>query len=325
MKENEHFKIIPTADLTHAEWLNLRRKGIGGSDLAGIMGMSNYSSPIDIYLDKTWQTETEEEENPLFWWGHKLEPLVIEKYQEMYSLEKVETLPGMLVSKAWPWMIANLDGKVIIENKPGVFEIKTVGFVGDEWGRDDGNEEDIPAKYYCQVAHYLAVTGFDYAVLVAFFMASREIRQYVIERNERDINNIVEIEGKFWEDHVLKKEPPLPTNSGDCNKLWMYDRGTTITAGDDIIKAAENLRNVKAEVKRLQGTDGKGGLKSELEAKIKNFMTDNLVLIGPDGKKICSWKNQDTERHDTKRFAIEQPEMDKKYKKTTTSRVFRFK
>ena len=321
--DNEHFTIIPTKDMSHAEWLDIRRKGIGGSDLAGIMGMSQYSSPIDVYLDKTWQTETEEKENPLFWWGHKLEPLVIEKYHETYPGEKVEHSPGMLVSKKWPWMLANLDGKIIIEIKPGVFEIKTVGFAGDEWGRDGGNEEDIPEKYYCQVAHYLAVTGFEYAVVVAFFMASREIRRYFINRDEFVIQNIVTIEEKFWKENVLKEEPPLPTNSADCNKLWRWDKGTTITADEGIINTSIDLRNLKAEVKRLQGTDGRGGLKSELEAKIKNYMTDNTVLIDTSGKKVCSWKSQDTERHDTKRFALEQPEMAAEYKKESTSRVFR--
>jgi putative phage-type endonuclease len=311
--------------MTHAEWLDLRRKGIGGSDLAGIMGMSQYATPIDVYLDKTWQTETEEEENPLFWWGHKLEPLVIEKYHEMYPGEIIKPSPGMFISKKWSWMIGNLDGIINIDDKPGVFEIKTVGFAGDEWGRDGGNEEDIPEKYYCQVAHYLAVTGFEYAVVVALLMASRELRRYFIKRDETVIKHIVAIEERFWSEHVKPEIPPIPTNSSDCNKLWQWDKGTTITADEGIINTSIDLRNLRAEVKRLQGTDGRGGLKSELEAKIKNYMTDNLVLIDESGKKVCSWKSQDTERHDTKRFALEQPEMDAKYKKTTTSRVFRFK
>jgi putative phage-type endonuclease len=331
---NPSFEVIPTKDLTHAEWLDLRRQGIGGSDLAGIMGMSNYSTPIDIYLDKTGQTEIEEEENPLFWWGHKLEPLVIQKYELMYPGEKIKSAHGMLVSKAWPWMVANPDGiisnpdvtnedGVISFGEKGVFEIKTIGFAGDEWGHDGGNEEDIPEKYYCQVAHYLAVTGFKYAVVAAFFMASREIRRYFIDRDESVTQNIVAIEDKFWHEHVIPQEPPSPTNSADCNKLWMYDKGTTITAGDDIIEIARELQAVKKEAKRLVGSDGKGGQKSELEAKIKNCMGDNQILIGPDGKKICSWKTQTARRFQIKEFAETYPELDKEFRKKSTSRVFR--
>lgn len=323
LPNNPNFNIIETNDLSHREWLDLRRSGIGGSDLAGIMGMSPYATPIDVYLDKTYQTETEEEENPLFWWGKKLEPLVVEKYCEMYPGEKIMSSPGMLKSKKWMWMIANLDGIVEADGKHGDFEIKTIGFATDEWGRDGGNEEDIPEKYYCQVAHYLAVTGFSYAVVAAFFMASREIRRYLIKRDESVIKNIVAIEEKFWKEHVQQNDPPIPTNSSDCNKLWAYDKGTTVTAGDDIVTAAQELRNLKSEVKLMQGSDGKGGRKSELEAKIKNSMGDNQVLLGLDGRKICSWKTQTTRRFQTKEFAMAHPELDKKFRKESESRVFR--
>lgn len=323
LQNNDNFTVIPIKDLSRHDWLESRRCGIGGSDLGGILGMSSYATPIDVYLDKTRQTKTEEEENPFFWWGHKLELLVIEKYHEMYPGEKVTPAPGMLKSRKWPWMIANLDGVINIDREDGDFEIKTAGFPTDEWGRDGGNGDDIPEKYYCQVAHYLAVTGFLYAVLVAFFMASREIRRYFIKRDELVIKNIVAIEEKFWKENVLQNDPPTPTNSSDCNKLWAYDACTTATASDDIVKVAQELRSLKSEIKLMEGSDGKGGRKSELEAKIKNAMRDNQVLLGPDGRKICSWKTQTARRFQTKEFAIAHPGLDKEFRKESTSRVFR--
>lgn len=323
LQNNDNFDVIPIKDLSYRDWLDLRRGGIGGSDLAGILGMSSYATPIDVYLDKTLQTETEEEENPFFWWGHKLEPLVIEKYHEMYPGETVIPSPGMLKSKKWPWMIANLDGIIKSDEKYGDFEIKTVGFPTDEWGRDGGSGDDIPEKHYCQVAHYLAVTGFSYAVVVALFMANREMRRYFIQREEPVIKNIVGIEEKFWKENVLQNDPPIPTNTGDCNKLWAYDASTTATASDDIVKVAQELRSLKSEIKLMQGSDGKGGRKSELEAKIKNAMRDNQVLLEPDGKKICSWKTQSARRFQTEEFAIVYPDLDKEFRKESTSRVFR--
>lgn len=318
MDFNPNFEVIPIKDLSHAEWLDLRRKGIGGSDLAAIMGMSNYSTPIDVYLDKTWQTVTEDEENPLFWWGHHLEPLVTQKYELMYSAEKIKPAPGMLRSKEWPYMVGNLDGVIDIDDgKLGVFEIKTVGFAGDEWGRDGGNEEDIPEKYYCQVAHYLAVTGFKYAVIAAFFMASREIRRYFIGRDESVIKNIVTIEEKFWKEHVVPQEPPLPTNSADCNKLWPWDKGTTIEADDGLYLNSVELKMIKERIKYMEGE------KNTFEAKLKSYMGDNQILIGPDGKKICSWKTQTVRRFQTKEFAKEHPELDKEFRKESSSRIFR--
>ena len=317
-ENNPNFEVISTKGLSHSEWLDNRRKGIGGSDLAAIMGMSQYATPIDVYLDKTWQTETEEEENPLFWWGHKLEPLVIEKYHETYLMEKIEPSPGILKSKKWPWMIGNLDGIINIDGNLGVFEIKTIGFAGDEWGHDGGNEEDIPEKYYCQVAHYMAVTGFEYAVIAAFFLASREIRRYFIHRDGSVIQNIVSIEDKFWHEHVIPQEPPLPTNSDDCNKLWMYDKGATITASDGLLADYfRNLQEVKEQIKAFEKR------KDTLECWIKKFMGDNQILKSSTGLKLCSWKTQTARRFQTKEFAKAHPESDKEFRKESTSRVFR--
>ena len=40
-------------DLTHQEWLNSRKKGIGGSDAGAIFGVSRYSTATEIALDKS--------------------------------------------------------------------------------------------------------------------------------------------------------------------------------------------------------------------------------------------------------------------------------
>jgi predicted phage-related endonuclease len=43
---------ISTIDMSKDEWLDKRREGIGGSDAGAIMGMSAYSSPLTVYLQK---------------------------------------------------------------------------------------------------------------------------------------------------------------------------------------------------------------------------------------------------------------------------------
>ena len=52
-----------TRKMTRDEWLESRRKGIGGSDASAILGLNPYSSPLAVYLDKIgksedWFTET---------------------------------------------------------------------------------------------------------------------------------------------------------------------------------------------------------------------------------------------------------------------------
>ena len=43
---------VETENLSREEWLDYRRQGIGGSDVAGIMGISPFRTARDIYYDK---------------------------------------------------------------------------------------------------------------------------------------------------------------------------------------------------------------------------------------------------------------------------------
>ena len=40
--------IAKTTELTHDEWLDLRKTGIGGSDAGTILGVNPYSSPYAL-------------------------------------------------------------------------------------------------------------------------------------------------------------------------------------------------------------------------------------------------------------------------------------
>ena len=57
--------LISTLNMEREDWLDWRRRGIGGSDVGAICGISKYKSPIDVYLDKIGQSEeTEQSEAP---------------------------------------------------------------------------------------------------------------------------------------------------------------------------------------------------------------------------------------------------------------------
>ena len=72
--------VTETAELSREEWLSFRRRGIGGSDVAAILGISPFRTARDIYYDKLEIADVEEEEGN---WvamemGHLLEDLVAE-------------------------------------------------------------------------------------------------------------------------------------------------------------------------------------------------------------------------------------------------------
>ena len=45
-------ELAKTLDMPREEWLLLRRKGIGGSDAAAIVGLNRWRSAFDVYAEK---------------------------------------------------------------------------------------------------------------------------------------------------------------------------------------------------------------------------------------------------------------------------------
>ena len=69
-----------------------RHAGLGGSDAAAVLGLSPWTSPLDLYLDKRGELD-EEPEQPTNWqrWGHLLEDLIAD---EASAQEKQGTVHG---------------------------------------------------------------------------------------------------------------------------------------------------------------------------------------------------------------------------------------
>ena len=79
--------LVDTENLPREEWLEWRRKGIGGSDVAAIMGISPFRTARDIYYDKLKIVSVEEEDEFDDSWvakemGNLLEPLVAKIFQK---------------------------------------------------------------------------------------------------------------------------------------------------------------------------------------------------------------------------------------------------
>ena len=83
-------QVVDISTLSREQWLAFRRLGIGGSDVAAIMGISPFVTSRDLYYDKIGVTPMIEE--PEANWvakefGHRLEDLVAEIFSKKTGLE----------------------------------------------------------------------------------------------------------------------------------------------------------------------------------------------------------------------------------------------
>uniref|UniRef100_UPI00193103D1 YqaJ viral recombinase family protein n=1 Tax=Caenibacillus caldisaponilyticus TaxID=1674942 RepID=UPI00193103D1 len=73
--------LAPTKEMSHDEWLRERRKGIGGSDAAAILGLNKWKSPIQVYMEKIGEIESDVSSEAAYW-GHVLEDVVAREFSK---------------------------------------------------------------------------------------------------------------------------------------------------------------------------------------------------------------------------------------------------
>ena len=80
--------LVDTAQLSRPEWLEYRRKGLGGSDAAAVLNISPFRTVRDLYYDKLGIVTADDQAN----WvalevGTPLEPLVARIFAEKTGLK----------------------------------------------------------------------------------------------------------------------------------------------------------------------------------------------------------------------------------------------
>lgn len=210
-------EFVDTTNLPEEEWLAWRRKGIGGSDAAAIMGISPFRTARDIYYDKlNIVPQCNSEEN----WvalkmGHLLEDLVAEIFSRKTGL-KVFQIKRMFQHPLHPFMLADVDYFVSLPNgRTAILEIKTTNYnARSNWWQD--GKEIVPPYYEAQGRHYMAVMNLDEVYFCCLYGNNEDetlIRH--IDRNCTYESELIFLEECFWQEHVLAQIPPAYTEDGE--------------------------------------------------------------------------------------------------------------
>lgn len=154
--------LVETAGLSEEEWLAYRRKGIGGSDVAALLGISPWRTARDLYFDKLNIVAVEDNEDN---WvalemGHLLEPLVAKIFQHRTGY-KIYQIKKMFQHPQYSWMLADVDYFVELpDGSTAILEIKTTNYnARDNWWLN--GEETVPVYYEAQGRHYLRKMAID--------------------------------------------------------------------------------------------------------------------------------------------------------------------
>ena len=201
------------------EWLEARKKFIGGSDVACILGLNPWKTNQQLYREKKGLVMPDDlSDNPLVAYGTNAEPHIRALFELDHKELKVEYIPeNSWRNSKYPFAAASLDGWTQDENgRKGILEIKTATITS---GQQASHWKDkIPDNYYCQVLFYLGVTEWEFVDLRAnlkYQFPNEPLKiitnDYHIERSEveEDISTIMKAAAEFAESLKADTEPPL--------------------------------------------------------------------------------------------------------------------
>ena len=303
-------KQVSTKGMSREDWLAQRRKTIGGSDAAAIVGLSRYSTPYTIFMDKTGRLPDKPDTEAMRL-GRDLEDYVAKRWQEATG-KKVRRVQAMLYNPLYPFAHADVDRMVIGEDAG--LECKTTSTLDVK----QFNGVEFPEKYYAQCVHYLAVTGVKRWYL-AVLVFGRGFFEFTLERDQLEIDALMTAEAEFWTENVAKDNPPPPDGSQATTDALQViyaesqDEERDLFGRETMLDEYMQLKRQKRAIEDRMG---------EIENSLKEDLQE--AERGRCGFYTISWKSQQRSTFQPKAFAQAYPNIDlTPFYKTSSTRPFK--
>ena len=290
-----------------------RTKGIGGSDIPVLLGLSKWKTPVALYLEKIGKIKEDERlkqdnVNNLLNMGKILESYVIEQFEQNTG-EKITRQQERIIHPKYDFLWGTIDG--MCNNL--VFEVKTTSTLVRAW------QEGIPPYVKAQIAYYSYLTNSNGAKIVVLFRDTGEIKTYNYERNIKNEEEIIKYALDFW-DGVCKRIPPMPFNYSDVQLLFKeVIEDEKVVASDEDINIISKMMSLKNEIKERENQFE--SLKANICIKIGNAVAIEDSL----GECLVTWKERNINKLSTDILKKTYPHIYNECLLKTTTRMFNLK
>lgn len=292
--------------LTQAQ-IDIRKTGIGASEIGAVAGLSPYAGPLDIYLRKLDLVEDNAGEAAL--WGQRLEPIIAEEYERRTGIKLSQGETRRHPKE--PWIIATPDRIA----KDRLVECKTASLrVAHRWGEPETDQ--VPEEYLAQAMWQMLVYGakrVDFALL----LGGQEFRTYIVRWDAELAQLLIKKGRAFWFDHVLAAVPPPKGSAQAIADLLRHKHpANTQPMRSATAEEMDLLRRLAAARAKAQAANEE---KELLEAMVKQAIGDAEGISASFGR--VTWKkNKDSRKVNWEAVARELGASDDLIEKHTTTK-----
>lgn len=252
-----------------------RKLGVGGSDVAAIIGLDPYRTPVEVWMEKTGRREP----RSLGEFGEicvGLEDNVARVYTRRTG-RRVRRDSRTYWHKTLP-LYCHIDRRVIGERRG--LEIKTARPWDRRWG--ESGTEDVPDAPYIQSQAYMMATGIPAWDVAAWL--DRDVRFYPFGAEPAVWERIEGAVLAFWQ-CVESQTPPEPITVGDYEALHGEVDGSIVADCSSELWAALHLYHVARQQKKETDRE-----LEQRKLRILTLMDGASVVTNEKGRVMASHK-----------------------------------
>jgi putative phage-type endonuclease len=276
------------AKLLSAEQKEMRRNGIGASEIAAVCGVSRWEAPLDVWMRKATPSRP-----PLVEEGEETERMRVgralhEALRGLYTAQTgIAVSPGKTLRHAEYRHILATPHGLSYDSTRGL----TIRCVGprqmDEWGE---GKEDVPRAVELQCRQGMAVTGrecWDVAVL----LGGTDFRVYTLKRDLELEELLLQAANEFWATYVegdsAPPEPDPDRRRQYLKALYRSRPAYKCVAPTDparFTRLCRGLSQVNQQLKKLERE------KKLFENDLCEMVGDNYGIESEAGKFLWPWQ-----------------------------------
>ena len=263
-------------------WLKARKRGLGASDAAPILGMSRFRGAYSVATDKLTEAIDDTSPDETAEWGTRHEPAIAKKFAEVmqargepfnvedpgdFAIYRSKERPHLFCTPDRLNWIPHLNSELVAETslKCAFYE------AAKEWNKQ------VPLGYQIQAQHTMYVLGID-TVYYAVLLNGCSFRWHSIRRNERWLAKMLPRLDAFWESIQRGEYPNVDASTATAQALARrYPR-----PGDSITELPVELDDLGSEYDEL--------LKQERDIEKRKLLIQNTLkeVIGENHTAILS-------------------------------------
>lgn len=297
-----------------------RRKFLGGSDIAAVMGLSPWRTPVALWEEKSRPPAEDGDNRKVKRRGHRWESVVAEMLtEELIELgHTVEIVSAnqRYIDPKHDFFACEIDFELRLDGAQQITncELKTVHpFKSREWG--DSGSDELPVHYTAQAMWGLGITGRSMCIVAPLFGAD-EIRVFPVLADPETINGMRRRGLHFWTQHVMMGVAPDPLQQSDVGLIFPKDSDApAIEADGDLTSKILRMRTLDRQIKAATAE------LDHLEFDIKRVMRDTTEIT-VEGKSAITWKERKRTWLDQEALKSELPKIHRAYTRKDTARTF---